>query len=170
MFGATGMFPWEQPHVAPPRSRVPHCALSAEISFLYRSKDMEDRRILCFAYIWGPRLISDAPLPSNRHSSMQAHALHRSSLSMKLVLILLQYSEQVKLRRVMCSGTYRCVASWALLPTCFAFVSYYVYSSSLKIKAICSSETSADFQQTSWHIPGERTLRNRCCENITAYI
>jgi hypothetical protein len=34
-----------------------------------------------------------------------------------------------------------------------------------------SSETSVDFQQTTWcYIPEDRTLHNHCCENLKSYI
>jgi hypothetical protein len=33
-----------------------------------------------------------------------------------------------------------------------------------------SSETSVDFQRTTWlYIPEDRTLRNHCFENLTSY-
>jgi hypothetical protein len=45
------------------------------------------------------------------------------------------------------------------------------YSSTLKMKVTCSSETSVDFQQTEWHyIPEDRTLHNHHCENVKSYI
>jgi hypothetical protein len=38
-------------------------------------------------------------------------------------------------------------------------VSFLVYFSNLKMEAICSSETSADIQQTTWHfIPEDNAL------------
>jgi hypothetical protein len=46
------------------------------------------------------------------------------------------------------------------LPPAFTLVSCSVHSSTLKMEAICSSETSIDFQRTTWHcISEESTLR-----------
>jgi hypothetical protein len=48
------------------------------------------------------------------------------------------------------------------------------YFSTLKMGAICSSETSTDFQRTTWsYIPEDGTFHNHRCENlksITDYI
>jgi hypothetical protein len=49
-----------------------------------------------------------------------------------------------------------------LLPTCFMLVSFLAYSSTMKMAATCSSETSVGFQQTMRHytyIPDGRTLQ-----------
>jgi hypothetical protein len=44
------------------------------------------------------------------------------------------------------------------------------YSSTLKVEATCSYETSVDFQRTIWrYIPDDRTLRNHQCENLKSY-
>jgi hypothetical protein len=44
------------------------------------------------------------------------------------------------------------------------------YSSTLKMEAICSSETSVHFQQTTRrYIPEDSTLHNHCCENLKSY-
>jgi hypothetical protein len=52
--------------------------------------------------------------------------------------------------------------SQALLPTCFMLVSCLVYSSTLKMDVTCSSETTADIQQTTWHyIPEKRNLQTK---------
>jgi hypothetical protein len=40
--------------------------------------------------------------------------------------------------------------SRAMLATCFMLVSRLAYSLTLKLEATCSSETSADFQLTTW--------------------
>jgi hypothetical protein len=49
----------------------------------------------------------------------------------------------------------------ALLATCFMLVSCLAYSSTLKMAAKRSSETSVDFQQTAWdYIPDDRTLHS----------
>jgi hypothetical protein len=51
--------------------------------------------------------------------------------------------------------------------TCFMLVSCMSYSSTLKMKATCYSETSVDCQWTTEHyIPEERTFYNHCCVNI----
>jgi hypothetical protein len=47
------------------------------------------------------------------------------------------------------------------LPPAFTLVSCLAYSSTLKVEAICSSETSVRFQRTTRrYIPGDSTLRN----------
>jgi hypothetical protein len=52
----------------------------------------------------------------------------------------------------------RCFAS---LPPAFTLVSSSAHCSTLKMEAICSSEKSVDFQQTTWHyIPEHSTLQN----------
>jgi hypothetical protein len=46
-----------------------------------------------------------------------------------------------------------------------------VYSSTLKRKATCSSETSVDFQRTTQHyIPEDINFHNYRCENLKSYI
>jgi hypothetical protein len=56
-------------------------------------------------------------------------------------------------------------------PPAFTLVSCSAYSSTLKIEAICSSETSVDFQQTTRrYIPEDSTLHNHRCENLKSYI
>jgi hypothetical protein len=50
-------------------------------------------------------------------------------------------------------------------------VSCLTYSSTLKLDATCSSETSVYSQLTAGrYIPEARTLRNHRCENIKSYI
>jgi hypothetical protein len=40
----------------------------------------------------------------------------------------------------------------------------------LKIEVIYSSETSVDFQWTTWcYIPEDGTLHNHCCENLKSH-
>jgi hypothetical protein len=54
--------------------------------------------------------------------------------------------------------------------TCFTLVLCLAYSLNQKMEATCSSETSLDFQRTTWrYIPEERTLRNHRCENLKSY-
>jgi hypothetical protein len=49
-------------------------------------------------------------------------------------------------------------------------VSCLAYSSTLKMEATCSSETSVDFQQATLHyIPEDRTLHTHLCENLKSY-
>jgi hypothetical protein len=61
--------------------------------------------------------------------------------------------------------------SSAWLATCFTLVSCFVYSSTLKLEATCSSEMSSEFQQTTWHyIPEDRIVHNCCCKNLKSYI
>jgi hypothetical protein len=46
-------------------------------------------------------------------------------------------------------------------PTCFTLVSSSAYSKTVKLEAICASETSADFQLTTLRYPPEDiTLQN----------
>jgi hypothetical protein len=48
---------------------------------------------------------------------------------------------------------------WLCLLSAFVLVSYSAYSSTLKMEAICSSETSVDFQRaTRRYIPEDSTL------------
>jgi hypothetical protein len=45
-----------------------------------------------------------------------------------------------------------------------------VYSATIKVEAICSSETSADFQRTTWcNVPEDSTLYNYGCENLKSH-
>jgi hypothetical protein len=60
--------------------------------------------------------------------------------------------------------------STKLFATCFMLVSCLAYSLTQKMEVTCSSETSVDFQQATWHyIPADRTLHNHCCENLISY-
>jgi hypothetical protein len=53
------------------------------------------------------------------------------------------------------------VASWFLAQLIF---------STLKMEAICSSETSVDTQRTTWrYIPEDGILHNHCCENLKSF-
>jgi hypothetical protein len=64
-------------------------------------------------------------------------------------------------------GTYRLCLSPA-----FTLVSCSTYCSTLKMEAMCSSETSADFQRTTRHYIPEyncSTLHNLSCENLKSY-
>jgi hypothetical protein len=59
-----------------------------------------------------------------------------------------------------------CVTTFWGLSHCYAFtlVSCSAYSSTLKMEAICSSETSVDIQQiTQRYIPEDSTLHNYTC-------
>jgi hypothetical protein len=51
---------------------------------------------------------------------------------------------------------------WDLcLPSAFTLVSFLAYSPTLKMEAICSFETSVDFQRTTRrYIPEDNALRN----------
>jgi hypothetical protein len=58
----------------------------------------------------------------------------------------------------------------ALLSALFMPVSCLAYASILKMEAICFSETSVDFQQTTRRcIPKDITLHNDRCENLSSY-
>jgi hypothetical protein len=56
-----------------------------------------------------------------------------------------------------------------LLATCFLVFAELI-SSTLKMEAVCSSETLVETQRTtSRHIPDDNTLHNHCCENLKSY-
>jgi hypothetical protein len=56
------------------------------------------------------------------------------------------------------------------LPLAFTLVSSSGYPSTLKIKSICSSETSVGFQRSAWsYTPENRTHRSHLCENLRFY-
>jgi hypothetical protein len=56
------------------------------------------------------------------------------------------------------------------LPPAFTLVSCFSYSSTLKVEAIYSSETSADFQRsTQRYIPEDSTFHNHRSENLKSY-
>jgi hypothetical protein len=60
------------------------------------------------------------------------------------------------------------VASSFCLPPACALVSCSAYSSTLKMEAICSSDTSVDFQRTTCsYIPEDNTLRVTCSKWVT---
>jgi hypothetical protein len=51
-----------------------------------------------------------------------------------------------------------------------AFTLFLAYSSTLKMKPICSSETSVDFQRTTQrYVTEDRILHNHRCENLISY-
>jgi hypothetical protein len=55
----------------------------------------------------------------------------------------------------------------ALFAPCFMLISCLAYPSTLKMEVTCSTETSVDFQRTTWrYIPEDRTLHNHRCENV----
>jgi hypothetical protein len=59
-------------------------------------------------------------------------------------------------------------ASMLCLPSVFTQASCLAYSSTLKMEATYSSETSVDFQWTTWHyIQGDRTLQIILISTIT---
>jgi hypothetical protein len=52
----------------------------------------------------------------------------------------------------------------------FTLYSCLIYCSTLKMEAICSSETSVDFQLTTRrYIPDDIALLDHCCENLKSY-
>jgi hypothetical protein len=56
------------------------------------------------------------------------------------------------------------------LPHAYLLVLSEIISSTLKMEAICSSETSVATQETTRrHIPEDATLHNHCCENLKSY-
>jgi hypothetical protein len=55
------------------------------------------------------------------------------------------------------------------LQPALTMVSFSAYST-LKMEAMCSSETSVNFQQATWRfIPEDRTLHNHRSENLKSY-
>jgi hypothetical protein len=61
-------------------------------------------------------------------------------------------------------GTFRLAP--AELAACFALVPFLAKSWTLKMEAICSTETSVEFQRATRRcIPEDRTLHNHCYEN-----
>jgi hypothetical protein len=78
-----------------------------------------------------------------------------------------------------CSGSkykWRKKPAWnrwqvSLLADWFTLISCLPYSSTLKIEAKCSSETSVDFKQaTQPYIPEHRTPHNHCWEDIKCHL
>jgi hypothetical protein len=60
---------------------------------------------------------------------------------------------------------------WLCLPPAFMLVPCSAYFSTLKMEAICSSETSVEFQRTTGrYIPENGTLHNYCSDKIKSYI
>jgi hypothetical protein len=56
------------------------------------------------------------------------------------------------------------------VPPAFTLVSCSAYSSTLKMEAIFSSETSAETRRTTRrHIPEDDSLHNHRCENLKSY-
>jgi hypothetical protein len=54
-----------------------------------------------------------------------------------------------------------------ILPTSFRLISCLTYSSTVKMEAACSSETSVDFQHTTWcYIQENITIQAYDCWNI----
>jgi hypothetical protein len=63
-----------------------------------------------------------------------------------------------------------CSAVASFPPACLLILAEII-SSTLKMEAICSSETSVATQQTTRrHIPEDDTLHNHRCENLKSYI
>jgi hypothetical protein len=56
-------------------------------------------------------------------------------------------------------------------PPAFTLVFAQLIFSTLRMKVICSSETSVDTQRTTRrYIPEDSILLNHCCENLKSYI
>jgi hypothetical protein len=56
------------------------------------------------------------------------------------------------------------------LPPDFTLLSCSAYSLTLTMVALCSYETSVEFQRITWnYIPGNRTLHKYRCENLKSY-
>jgi hypothetical protein len=66
--------------------------------------------------------------------------------------------------------TFRKLGLFCLLPA-YLLVLAEIISSTLKMEAICSSETSVATQQTTRrHIPEDDNLHNHRCENLKSYL
>jgi hypothetical protein len=62
-------------------------------------------------------------------------------------------------------------AKTSKLATCCLLVFAELISLTLKMEAICSSETLVETQRTTrFHIPEDDTIHNHRCENIKSYI
>jgi hypothetical protein len=72
----------------------------------------------------------------------------------------------------MCFMMVFCLAYSSALPaTCCMLISCLSYSSTPKMEVVWSSETSADFQQTTWrYISEDGTFYEHRCENLKPYI
>jgi hypothetical protein len=58
----------------------------------------------------------------------------------------------------------------ALFATCARLVSCLAYSFSMKLEARCSSETSADFQRTTWrYIREDRNLQMKYIKGLLSF-
>jgi hypothetical protein len=71
-----------------------------------------------------------------------------------------------------CPGRYtiKCTRRTCLPPACLLVFAELI-SSTLKMWAICSSETSVESRRTTRrHIPEDDTLHNHRCENLKSYI
>jgi hypothetical protein len=101
-----------------------------------------------------------------------------STLSLLCLLILLsnpEYGGSIYLQNINKPEEYHLLEHNTIvelcLPPAFTLVSCSAYFLTLKMEAICSSETSVDSQRTTWHyIPEDGTLHNHCCENLESYI
>jgi hypothetical protein len=56
-----------------------------------------------------------------------------------------------------------------LLATCFMLISCLAYFSTLKMEITSSSETSVDFQRTTWHCIPEQPLREPQILHVVLY-
>jgi hypothetical protein len=60
---------------------------------------------------------------------------------------------------------------WICLASVFTLVSCSAYSSTFKMEAVCSPETSIDFQRTTrLYIPEDSTLHIHCGDNLKSYM
>jgi hypothetical protein len=68
------------------------------------------------------------------------------------------------------SLSYSGLKEQASLSAFFMFFSVFAYSSIFKMEATCSSETTAVFQGATYrYILENKTLHNRCSENLKSY-
>jgi hypothetical protein len=73
-------------------------------------------------------------------------------------------------RRINRARNQRENSAWLCLSPAFKLVSCSVYSSTMKMEAIRSSETLVDFQRTTQrYIPGDSNFHNYRCENLKSY-
>jgi hypothetical protein len=120
---------------------------------LVLSSDVRDRRFLLRrAHYRQLIMITSTVLISPASPTPATCPIHQTSLNL----------------RVSSSGIWSRIVRW--VATCLLAGFAEPISSTLKIKAICSSETSVKTQRTTRrHIPEDDTLHNHRCENLKSY-
>jgi hypothetical protein len=92
--------------------------------------------------------------------SSQYMPLHIPENFFKITYLLVHYVYPPLTLKVMRMLPNMLKVNRALFAACFMWASSLTYSLTLKMEVTCSSETSVDFQRTTWHyIPEDRTLK-----------